>query len=247
MIDGFHAGHDRATHPFRCGGVCHDVPATRLRDLDNERHLRLRERWSRCTAGTPSIVGVDLDPIGAAPDLVAHDARQFFGATGFLGTLRDVHLGSKTARSVRSAHHDCTCCDDQAGSVDDALLHRAFQPDVRIGRAFGAKIAQGGETGAQRALEVDRGTRDAQAEWLLEHLIVPVRLVVRMQQHVRVQIDHAGHQRHTGQIDYRCISGRLDRRRWADGCDATVLHQHHNATHGCGSRTVEDARRSQEE
>ena len=246
MVDGLHAGENRAAHAFRRRRVRHHVPTAHLRNLDDERHLGLRKARSRRAVRPPAVVGVDLDPVGAAPDLVAHDTRQLLRASSLLGALRHIHFRRKTTGSVHAAHHDRARGDHHPRPFDDALLHRLPEPHIGIASALGAEVTQRGEAGAQRALHVHRRTRHAQAQWLLQHLIVPRRLVVRMQQHVRMQVDHAGHQRHARQVDDHRVRWRLHARRHADGGDASVLHEHHGTDDRWGTRAIEHTRRPQQ-
>ena len=51
------------------------------------------------------------------------------------------------------------------------------------------------------ALRVDHGRDRAVGERLLEDLVVPERLVVRVEEDVRVRVDEAGQERHARQVD----------------------------------------------
>ena len=216
-----------------------DVTTAGLRNLNHQRDVSLRECRARRSAGAPPIVRVDLDPIGAATDLIAHHTRQFFGAGGFLRPLRHVDFRREPTRSVCATHHNRARRNDQARPFDHAQLHRTLEPDVSVGRSFGTKVAQGCKTGAQRLLHVYCRARDAKAQRLLEHLIIPVRFVVRMQQHMGVQIDHSRHQRHAGQIDDDRIAWRPDVGWHPDRRDFAILHQHDNARDRRGAGAIE--------
>ena len=73
---------------------------------------------------------------------------------------------------------------------------------------------------------VARATRSAEA--LVQHLVVPRRLVVGVQQDVRVPFDQPRHQRRARQVDDR-RAGRGDARRRPDGLDAIAAHAHRPA------------------
>jgi hypothetical protein len=61
---------------------------------------------------------------------------------------------------------------------------------------------------------------------LLQHLIVPRRLVVRMEQEMRVQVDEARRQRSACKIDAHRIGRRIERGDRADRGDGAVAHAH---------------------
>jgi hypothetical protein len=68
---------------------------------------------------------------------------------------------------------------------NDALLDGLLQLDVRVA-APSVPGPDRRETSHQRRAQVHRRARRAQAERLLQHLVVPDRLVIRMKQDVRV-------------------------------------------------------------
>jgi hypothetical protein len=73
------------------------------------------------------------------------------------------------------------------------------------------------------------GQQGAVLDLLLHHLVVPGGFVVRVQQHVRVQVDQAGDQGLAGQVDALGIGRGLDASGRADRFDAPVRHQHRPA------------------
>jgi hypothetical protein len=80
--------------------------------------------------------------------------------------------------------HDRATGHDEARPSHDALLEGLTQSHVRVACALGAEVAQGGEAGLQRGAQVIHGARHAQRLRLSQHLVVPRRLVVRVQQDV---------------------------------------------------------------
>ena len=156
--------------------------------------LVLRERRPELAPGSPGIVGVHLDPVGAATDLAAHDAGDRVVAVGLLGALRRIERVTSARRPVAPRGDDRAGDHDQAGTGHDPLLDRAPELDVVVERALGPKIALGGDARPECGLGVRHRARDAQSERLLEHLVVPQRLVVRVQEEVRVPFDEAGNQ-----------------------------------------------------
>ena len=79
-----------------------------------------------------------------------------------------------------------------------------------------SSVARACTPGAQRAV----GDR------FLQHLFVPARLVVRVQEQVRMQVHEPGQQRGAGQLDHLGVRGRVHGARRTGGDDALALHQH---------------------
>jgi hypothetical protein len=201
VFDARDAGQRRAAH--RLGGVrVRGDRATRVgRDLHDQRQLVLREGRSREAAWPVPQVGVDLDPIGAARDLAAHDPGDRFRPVDLLGTLHDGALRDEPARGVGAGSDDRAGDHDHPRPDDRALLERAPQPDIGLTGALGPQVAHGGEAGGQRPSERRDRARDAQRLVVAQHLIVPRALVVGAQQEMGVQVDQSGQQRRAAQID----------------------------------------------
>ena len=85
-----------------------------------------------------------------------------------------------------------------------------LETHVRVARALGAEIALGGEAGEQRGARVIHGARGAQRQRLVQHLVVPAGLVVRMQEEMAVAFDESRQQRRASEIDAARIRGRGD-------------------------------------
>src|SRR5881409_2894459 len=163
--------------------------------------------WGPNGEPEPTIVGIHFDPVSAFSDLVADDADQAVHTVGFFSTLRDTPFRSVTFRSVAPGCDNRACDDKHARPGNNALRHRVSQTDVGIPGAFGSQIANCCESSPERTAKVIRCARDPQRQSLVSDLIVPRRLAVGMQQHVRVGIDEARHQRQSRQID-RARAGR---------------------------------------
>ena len=88
------------------------------------------------------------------------------------------------------------------------LLDRLLDPHVAAARALGAEVADRGEPCQERVTGVHDGAGGAEREWLLQHLLVPERFVVRVQEQVRVRVDEPRQHRHVRQVDRQRI-------RWA--------------------------------
>ena len=133
--------------------------------------------WSRTARTVSSTPATSCAPCGTA--------NAGLEALGAVGAAGDDRLGR----------------DEQARAGDDALVDRLLEPDVGEARALGAEVALGGEAGLERSLGLDDGAGGAQRERLVQHLIVPQRLVVGVEEEVRMALDHAGHQGGAGQVD----------------------------------------------
>ena len=153
------AGERRAPHPLGRGRVRGHRPSARSRRLDDPRQLVDRERWPRLAAGAPAVVRIDLDPVGAIPDLLAHHARERLDAGGLFGALRDASARIEAPRPVAPGGDDGPGHDDPPRSGDDALIDGLLEPDIGGRRALGAEIADGGEAREERVTGVIRGAR----------------------------------------------------------------------------------------
>ena len=191
------------------------------------------------------VVGVHLDDVGAGGDLVARRPGHLVGAADFLGALRDVHARLEALGAVGAARDVRLGRDEQARAGDDALVDRLLEPDVGIARALGAEVALGGEAGLERLVGVDHGAGGAQRERLVQHLIVPLGLVVRVEEEVRMALDHAGHQGRARKVDRARAGGSGEVR--ADRRDPVALDQHRPAFMRCRIDPVEHPRGAEEE
>ena len=64
------------------------------------------------------------------------------------------------------------------------------------------------------------------AQRLLQDLIVPKRLIVGVQEEVRMRVDQSRQQREAGEADGFGVAGCAHRARGANGGDAVALHEH---------------------
>ena len=215
-------------HAGVAGRVRGDGSAGQVRGVDDGLQFRGGQRGRGVAAGADAVVGVQLDPVGAAGGLLAHRAHRFVRAADFLRAAGQVEIGTEAARTgaVAGAGDDGTGGDIQARAGNQAFVDRALDRDVGVAGAFGAQVAQRGEAGQQRVARVRGGFQRAVVLRLLQHLVVPQRLVVGMQEHVRVEVDQARHQRRARQRDALRVGGRPHRRRIADRLDGAVADQH---------------------
>jgi hypothetical protein len=127
-------------------------------------------------------------------NLVADDAGERVNAVRLFGPLRDAPFQREPFRRIAACRDNRASGTQDARSRNDAVPDRLPQLDIGIARPLGAEIANGREAGFERAPEmVDRSGR-TQGETFAQHLIVPLRLVVGVQEDVGVPLDEAGRQ-----------------------------------------------------
>jgi len=224
VLDRLHAGHHRAPHSFRRHGVRDNRPPRARRDFDDPLQLIEREGRPELAARARAVVGVDLDPVGASSDLIAHDAHER-RVVGLLGALQHVDLRSEP-RPVAARRHDRARDHDHSRSGNDPLRDGALQPHVGIAGALRAEVAHRGEPGAERLTRVVRRARHAERERLVQHLVVPGRLVVGVEQEVRVSLDQPGEQRRARERDPAHGRWRGERSGRSGRGDAFAAHEH---------------------
>ena len=215
-----------------------DGDAGALGGLDGELHFFEREGGAGTGAGAPAIVAVELDPIGAVTDLVAHDAGQAVDAVGLFGALRHAPLEGEALRGVAAGGDDGAGGGEHSRTGDDALIDGLLEFDIGVGGAFGAEIADGGEAGHQRGAQVIDGAGGAQGEAFVRDLIVPRRFVVGVEQDVGVAFDQAGEQGGAGEVDDLGVGG-VDGGGGSGGLDAVAADADGPAF--VGSLAIEDA------
>jgi hypothetical protein len=146
--------------------------------------LNLREGDTCRLVTAPMIVGVEFDQRRPAGDLVADRADHLLDSRDFLSTLRDGKAGLEALRPVGATGDDGLGRDQHAGPRDDPLIDCLLEPDVGEARAFGSEVALGREARLQGPFGMHDGAGGADRQRLVKHLIVPKRLVVRVQEEV---------------------------------------------------------------
>ena len=168
-----------------------DVAAAAFRHLDNRRDFLLCERRRRLALRAPAIVRVYLDEIDAVPELVPDDADEIVVTIRGLGAERHVHPLVEAFRPVAAGRDDRLAGNEQCRARDYAFRDRVTDADVCITGAFGSQVAHRRHAGAQRIPHVIDRTGDAFRLGLLQDLVVPASLVVRVQKDVRMTLDQA--------------------------------------------------------
>ena len=100
VLDGFGAGQDGAPHALGRARVDGHRDACVAGGLDRQFHLLEREGGMRTGERAPAVVAVELDPVGAVADLVAHHADQAIDAVGLFAALRHAPLGREALGAV---------------------------------------------------------------------------------------------------------------------------------------------------
>jgi hypothetical protein len=201
VLDRADAGQRSPAHPLGGRRVRGDRNPRVARNADDERQLVGAEGRARVAGRTEAVVGVHLDPVGAARDLAARGAQDRLRSVDLFGALRDAAPRMEAGRTVRAARDDRARDADDPGPRHDAFLDRAAQAGVGLAGTLGAEIANGREPGGEGPLRGDHRARDAERFRVSQHLIGPRALVVRVQQQVRVQVDQSRQQRRVRKID----------------------------------------------
>ena len=180
----------------------------------------------RFAVRAPAIVRVDLDEVDTARDLAARHAHHAVEAVGFFRALRHGELRRESLRRVAAGNDHGRTRHQHARAGHHAFVDRLAQTDVGIGGALAAEVAHGRHPGHQGGARVVDAAGDAQRQRLAQHLVVPARLVVGMQQQVRVSLDQAGHQRRALSAMVRAPGGSGDRGGRTSRLDALAADHH---------------------
>ena len=227
VFDGVHAGVDRHAHPGIGGAVRGHGTAGQMRGLDQCLQFRGGERRLRAAVAADAVVRVHLDPVGAMSGLFAHGPKHRIDAAGFLRAAGQVDVRAEAVRSgaVTGRRHDRPRRHEQARAGNHAFVDRALDRYIGVARALRAQVAQRGESGQQRVAGMLRGLERAVRLRLLQHLVVPRRFVIGMQEQMRMEVDEARDECRTGEGDGLRVA-RIDAVRRTDGDDGAAAHQH---------------------
>jgi len=179
-------------------------------------------------------------------DLVADDAHEFVGVARLFGTLRDVEVVGEGARAVAPAADDRLGRHEHARPGDDALVDRHLHADVGVAGPFGAEVTDEGEAGHQRLSHMIRRAGDAKRGGIAQDLVVPGGLIVRVQEDVRVRLDHPGGERQSGKVDDLRPRRYGDRTRRPDCLDLVVDDEDDHTGARGNAHAVPHARRAQQ-
>src|SRR5215471_3162918 len=116
-------------------------------------------------------VGIELDPIGAEADLLAHGFAGVVRAVDYLHAMRHWNLGSITQERIGPGHVHGSRGDLHARAGNNAVVDGFLEIDVRVSCAFGLQIANGCEavvkSATNRARRHDRPIRHRLLQELL--------------------------------------------------------------------------------
>jgi hypothetical protein len=99
--------------------------------------------------------------------------------------------------------------------------------------------------GVECRAQVVRRAGDAQGERLVEHLVVPRGLVVRVEQDVRMRIDQSGENGRARKLDDASVGRCPDLRGWSRAFDPVTANEDRPPVVDVGA--IEDARRTEED
>src|ERR1700688_441081 len=105
--------------------------------------LLLAEGRLRASIRPPAIVRIHLDPIGAAPRLLARSADDVGHTTRLLralGRTADVRPQATRRRTVRAGGNNRSGRNEQTRTGNEAILNRALQPHVGEIRSLGSQV-----------------------------------------------------------------------------------------------------------
>src|SRR4051812_44448347 len=105
MLNGLYSAQDRPAHSFSSRGMCADRAAAAAGGLDHQPYFILGEGRCGLIVHSPSIIGVNFDPVGSVSDLIAYDVNDIV-AVRLLSALRYIPLGRESFRTVTSAGHN---------------------------------------------------------------------------------------------------------------------------------------------
>ena len=153
-------------------------------------------------AGPPAIVGVEFDHVGAGRRSGRGRRATISSAPSASSAPCGIgDAGLEALGAVGAVRDDRAGGDQQARAGNDALVDRLLEADIGEAGALGAEVARGGEAGhrAWRRRGRRRGRCAARAARAAPDR--PTRLVVGMEEEVRMALDHPRHQGHAGKVD----------------------------------------------
>src|SRR5262249_54982603 len=127
-------------------------------------------------------------------------------------------------------------------SGNDPLVDGLLESDIGVAGSLGAEIPKRGEAGEQRVACVVGGPADPKRQRLLEHLVVPRRLVVWVKEDMRMGVDQPRQQRGSGELDHASVRGQAQRTRRSRALDLVTADQDEPTVVRFQGSAVENAR-----
>jgi len=151
----------------RCHGMRRDFPPRAMRLIDDGAHLVDREigQAPDRAVGVRVIatIGVDLDPVGAVVDLVAHGLPATIGAVTHLDTPWHVQLPGVARQTICAGRRQRLRRDEETRTLDDAALDCLLQIDVGEPGPLVADVPHCREAVVER--DPERARRAQRAKW----------------------------------------------------------------------------------
>jgi hypothetical protein len=152
-------------------------------------------------------IRVDLDPIRAVFNLLAHGTPQVVGAIHELGAGGHVELPRVAGERIHAGRGERPRRDEHPRAGNDGALDRGLHIDVRIHGAFGLEVANRRESVVQRGARGRHRLDRAVGNRLLEELR---RVIAPVEEHVRMGIDQSredGEPRQVHTLGVACARG----------------------------------------
>jgi len=122
VLNGFNSGKNGPPHAFGRYGVGDHRPAAAGGYRNDGFQFRLRIGWCCNTPRAPAIVGVYLDQIYAATDLLSHRTGEGIETIGLLGAQGRIHILVESLGAVAACRNERFSCDQQTRAGNDALF-----------------------------------------------------------------------------------------------------------------------------
>ena len=208
VLDRVAAAVERPAEPHAVVGVAGDLLSPAVRLVDDGPQLFDGERRLGCEIPLlvhPRAVGhVDLDPVGAALELLARRLARLDGPVDELGAAGQVHeLRRVSFERISAGGGDGTGRREDPRPRDVAAIHRLLDADVAVARALGLHVSDGGEALLERAAGRDRGASGAKRDPVEEKLAVVAALarLLTLQEEMGMRVDEAGQERRIAEVD----------------------------------------------
>src|SRR5262249_41291300 len=129
VFDRLDARERRPLHALLRLRVRHYRHARVLRSADDQLQLVQCEGRARSAVRAVRQVGVDLDPVRPAADLLAYHRAEFL-AVGLVRALRDAPFRGELSRGVGAGGNYCFGGHEQARAGNDALVDGGLDADI---------------------------------------------------------------------------------------------------------------------
>ncbi len=147
MLNRLSSGENGTTHSF--GGACvrDDRSSRGTGHFHYQLQLIQRESGTSLAVRSPAVVGVNLNYIGAAADLLSNGPCESVDAIRFLSTLRNVEIRCEPLGRIAPGGNESTGGDQHSWPGDNPLRNCLLDAHIRVSGPFGAEVAYRREAG----------------------------------------------------------------------------------------------------